>query len=470
MDEEWRHDDTGYLTRQKEVIMFGSKALGDHVFYRVPRQIYPKADRAEGVYLYDTEGKKYIDGSGGAAVVGIGHGIKEITEAMVRQAERISFAHSSHFTSQSAIDLASKLVGLSPKGLNRVYFLSGGSEAVETSIKLARQYQVERGKPHKYKVISRWTSYHGNTLGALALSGHTGRRRYYLPLIQHTPHIVPAYCYRCPFGLRPEKCELECALDLEKTLLYEGPDFVSAFIAEPIVGATAGALVPKDGYFQKIREICDHYDILFIADEVMTGIGRTGKNFGVDHWGVVPDMIVAAKGLSSGYTPLFAVIVKEEIHQIIKEGSGAFVHGHTFNQNPLSCAIGCAVIDYLIKHDLVSRTAKMGEYFLRALQSLTRHEIVGDVRGKGLFAGVEFVKDKKTKEPFDLKLKLNDLIASRAFEKGLITYPGGGGADGIKGDHLLLAPPFIITEEQIDKMVSILDETIVEISKEVTRS
>lgn len=470
MDEEWRHDDTGYLTRQKEVIMFESKALGDHVFYRVPRKIYPKADRAEGVYIYDTEGKKYIDGSGGAAVVGIGHGIKEITEAMFQQAERISFAHSSHFTSQSAIDLASKLVGLSPKGLNRVYFLSGGSEAVETSIKLARQYQVERGKPHKYKVISRWTSYHGNTLGALALSGHTVRRRYYLPLIQHTPHIVPAYCYRCPFGLRPEKCELECALDLEKTLLYEGPDFVSAFIAEPIVGATAGALVPKDGYFQKIREICDHYDILFIADEVMTGIGRTGKNFGVDHWGVVPDMIVAAKGLSSGYTPLFAVIVKEEIHQIIKEGSGAFVHGHTFNQNPLSCAIGCAVIDYLIKHDLVSRTAKMGEYFLRALQSLTRHEIVGDVRGKGLFAGVEFVKDKKTKEPFDLKLKLNDLIASRAFEKGLITYPGGGGADGIKGDHLLLAPPFIITEEQIDKMVSILDETIVEISKEVTRS
>ena len=470
MDEEWRHDDTGYLTRQKEVIMFESKALGDHVFYRVPRKIYPKADRAEGVYIYDTEGKKYIDGSGGAAVVGIGHGIKEITEAMFQQAERISFAHSSHFTSQSAIDLASKLVGLSPKGLNRVYFLSGGSEAVETSIKLARQYQVERGKPHKYKVISRWTSYHGNTLGALALSGHTVRRRYYLPLIQHTPHIVPAYCYRFPFGLRPEKCELECALDLEKTLLYEGPDFVSAFIAEPIVGATAGALVPKDGYFQKIREICDHYDILFIADEVMTGIGRTGKNFGVDHWGVVPDMIVAAKGLSSGYTPLFAVIVKEEIHQIIKEGSGAFVHGHTFNQNPLSCAIGCAVIDYLIKHDLVSRTAKMGEYFLRALQSLTRHEIVGDVRGKGLFAGVEFVKDKKTKEPFDLKLKLNDLIASRAFEKGLITYPGGGGADGIKGDHLLLAPPFIITEEQIDKMVSILDETIVEISKEVTRS
>lgn len=332
---------------------------------------------------------------------------------------------------------------------------------------MARQYQVERGKPQKYKVISRWTSYHGNTLGALALSGHTGRRRYYLPLIQHTPHIVPAYCYRCPFELVPEKCDLECALDLERTLLYEGPDSVSAFIAEPIVGATAGALVPKEGYFQKIREICDRYDVLLISDEVMTGIGRTGKNFGVDHWKVVPDMIVAAKGLSSGYTPIFAVIVKEEIHRTIKEGSGAFVHGHTYSQNPLSCAIACAVIDYLIKHDLISRSARMGEYLIRSLQSLYRHDFVGDVRGKGLFAGIEFVKDKKTKEPFDPKLRLNSVIANRAFEKGLITYPGGGGADGMKGDHLLLAPPFIITEEQIEKMVTILDETFAEISRKI---
>jgi len=442
----------------------------DHVFYRNLKKFYPTADRGEGIYIYDMNGKQYIDGSGGAAVVGIGHGVKEITEAMVRQAERISFSHGSHFTSQATIDLASQLVTLSPPGLTQVYFLSGGSEGVETAIKMARQYQMERGKHQKYKVISRWTSYHGNTLGALALSGHTGRRRYYLPLIQHTPHIVPAYCYRCPFKLLPEKCDLECALDLEKTILYEGPDSVSAFIAEPIVGATAGALVPNDGYFQKIREICDRYDVLLIADEVMTGIGRTGKNFGVDHWNIVPDMIVAAKGLSSGYAPIFAVIVKEEIHQTIKEGSGAFVHGHTYSQNPLSCAIACAVINYLIQHDLVSRSAKMGEYLIRSLQSLSRHDFVGDVRGKGLFAGVEFVKDKKTKEPFDPKLRLNALIANRAFEKGLITYPGGGGADGIKGDHLLLAPPFIITEEQIEKMVLILNETFAEITAEIFKA
>ena len=246
-------------------------------------------------------------------------------------------------------------------------------------------------------------------------------------LCSSTPPIFsPAYCYRCPFGLQPETCSLECAADLEKTILYEGPDSVSAFLAEPIVGATAGALVPRDGYFQKIREICDRYDLLFIADEVMTGMGRTGKNFGVDHWNVVPDMIVVAKGLSSGYTPIAAVIAKEEIHRKIQEGSGSFVHGHTYSQNPLSCAIAVAAIDYLLQHDLISKSAQQGEYLLRSLQSLERHDFVGDVRGKGLFAGIEFVKDKKTKEPFDPKLKLNGLIGRRAFEKGLITYPGGG--------------------------------------------
>jgi adenosylmethionine-8-amino-7-oxononanoate aminotransferase len=443
--------------------------MKDNVFYRNSRKSYPTAVRGHGIYIYDSTGKRYIDGSAGAAVVGIGHGVKEITEAMVRQAEKISFAHGSQFTSEATVELASKLIRLAPEGMSRVYFLSGGSEAIETAVKLARQYQVERGKPEKYKVISRWTSYHGNTLGALALSGHTGRRRPYLPLMLHTPHIAPAYCYRCPFGLQPGACSLECAADLEKTLLYEGPDSVSAFLAEPMVGATAGALVPREGYYQKIREICDRHDVLFISDEVMTGMGRTGKNFGIDHWEVKPDMIVAAKGLSSGYTPMGAVIVKEEIHRVIQEGSGAFVHGHTYSQNPLSSAIGCAVVDYLVKHELISRSAEMGRYFHRSLKSLEYHSFVGDVRGKGLFAGIEFVKDKKTKEPFDPKLRLNGLIGNRAFEKGLITYPGGGGADGIRGDHLLLAPPLIITEEQVDDLVGILDQTFTEVGKEIAK-
>jgi adenosylmethionine-8-amino-7-oxononanoate aminotransferase len=448
----------------------GAKAPADCVFYRSPRKSYPTAARAEGIYIYDTQGKRYLDGSGGAAVVGIGHGVKEISEAMLRQASQISFCHGSQFTSHSAVELASKLVRFAPERLTRVYFLSGGSEAIETAVKMARQYQVERGKPDKYKVISRWTSYHGNTLGALAQSGHTGRRKLYLPLMQHTPHIAPAYCYRCPFGAAPENCSLECALDLEKAILYEGPDSVSAFLAEPIVGATAGALVPKDGYFQKIREICDRYDVLFISDEVMTGMGRTGKNFGIDHWNVAPDMIVVGKGLSSGYTPIYSVIIREEIYSAIRDGSGAFVHGHTYSQNPLSSAIACAVMDYLARHDLIEKSARTGDYLLKALQDLSRHQFVGDIRGKGLFAGIEFVKDRKTKATFDPKLKLNTRVASRAFEKGLITYPGGGGADGVNGDHLLLAPPLIITKTEIDTLVSILDETFTEIFKEVGRA
>ena len=435
----------------------------DHVFYRNPRKFYPTVSHGQGIYLYDTDGNRYIDGSGGAAVVGIGHGVGEITQAMIRQAEKVSFSHGSQFTSEAAIAFADRIVSLAPEGLSKVYFLSGGSEAIETAVKMARQYQVDRGKPEKYKVISRWTSYHGNTLGALALSGHTGRRRNYIPLIQHTPHIVSAYCYRCPFDLNPETCALECAEDLERTILYEGPHSVSAFLAEPIVGATAGALVPRDGYFQKIREICDRHDVLLIVDEVMTGIGRTGKNFGIDHWETIPDLIVAAKGLASGYNPVYCVISTEEIHRTIKEASGAFVHGHTYSQNPLSCAIGLAVLSYIDENQLIPRCAQMGRYLLDRLQILTKRKIVGDVRGRGLFAGVEYVRDKETKEPFDPGGKVNALIASTAFQKGLIIYPGGGGADGIRGDHSLLAPPFIITENQIDELVRILDETIEEV-------
>jgi adenosylmethionine-8-amino-7-oxononanoate aminotransferase len=438
----------------------------DHVFYRNPRKSYPTAVRGEGVYIYDQNGKAYLDGSGGAVVVSIGHGVKEIREAMLKQVGQIAFAHGSQFTSEAAVALADKIIAISPAGLNRVYFLSGGSEAIETSVKMARQYQVDRGVASKFKVLSRWTSYHGNTLGALALSGHTGRRKYYLPLMQHTPHIAPAYCYRCPFGREPAGCGLECADDLEKTILFEGPDSVSAFIAEPVVGATAGALVPRDGYFQRVREICDRYDVLLIVDEVMSGVGRTGKNFAVDHWGVVPDMIVGCKGLASGYTPIYCVVTKEEVHAAIKQGNGTFVHGHTYSQNPLSCSIAGAVLDYIRDHDLVNQCAARGAYLLKKLTSLHKHPIVGDVRGLGLMAGVEFVRNRETREPFDPALKLNALVGNRAFEKGLITYPGGGGADGVRGDHLLLAPPFVITEEQIDRLVEILDEVIAEVSAE----
>jgi adenosylmethionine-8-amino-7-oxononanoate aminotransferase len=439
----------------------------DHVFYRSPTKFYPTAVRGSGIYIHDADGKTYLDGSGGAAVISIGHGVPEIRDAMLKQSDLLAFAHGSQFTSDAAVALADKIVALCPRSLERVYFLSGGSEAVEAAVKMSRQYQVDRGIPSKYKVISRWTSYHGNTLGALALSGHTGRRKHYLPLMQHTPHIAPAYCYRCPFGQTPDSCSLECADDLEKTILYEGPDSVSAFVAEPVVGATAGALVPPPGYFQRIREICDRYDILLIADEVMTGLGRTGKPFGIDHWDTVPDMIVCAKGLSSGYTPIACVVTTQTVHDTIKKSAGSFVHGHTYSQNPLSCAIASAVLDYIAQHDLVNRCASMGVHLLQRLESLRNHPIVGDTRGLGLFAGIEFVRNRESKQPFDPKERINARIGKRSFENGLICYPGGGGADGVRGDHILLAPPFVITEGEVDRLVEILDCSIGDIEKEM---
>ncbi len=433
----------------------------DGNFYRNLRKYYPAVDRGEGVYIWDTEGNRYIDGSGGACVVSIGHGVQEIRMAIAEQAERISFAHGSHFTSEAAIECAGELVALMPsRELNKCYFLSEGSTAVETAVKLARQYWREKGQPDKFKTISRWTSHHGNTAGTLALGGHTARRRHYQPLIVHTPHIEPAYCYRCPFHHVPEECRLECAEALERLIKYEGPDSVAAFIAEPVVGATAGALVPKDGYWQRIREICATYDVLIISDEVMTGVGRCGTNTALENWNVVADMIVMAKGLSSGYIPLGAVVVKEWIWDTIRNGSGAFVHGHTYSMNPLAMAVGTAVLRYVKNHNLVRRSREMGVYLLEQLHTLRDLEIVGDIRGIGMFCGVEFVKDKNTKETFDPALKVNTKVFDAAFKRGLLTYPGSGGADGSRGDHILICPPFIITKEQIGELVNILREAI----------
>jgi adenosylmethionine-8-amino-7-oxononanoate aminotransferase len=440
----------------------------DGNFYRNLHKFYPTVDRAEGIYIWDTKGNKYLDGSGGACVVSIGHGVREIRDAMMRQTERVSFTHGSHFTSEAAIEYAGQLVAMMPSPeLNKCYFLSEGSTAVETAIKLSRQYWREAGHADTFKIISRWVSYHGNTAGALALGGYTARRRFYQPLILHTPHIEPAYCYRCPFYVTPEDCDLECADALERMIKFEGPDSVSAFIAEPVVGATAGALVPKDGYWQRVREICDTYNILLIADEVMTGMGRCGTSIALDNWGVVPDMLVMAKGLSSGYIPLAAVVVKEKIWETIKNGSGAFIHGHTYSMNPLAMATGNAVLQYMKQHGLVQRSREMGHYLIKQLRTLRKLHIVGDVRGIGMFCGIEFVKNKGTKKPFDPSRKVNAMVFEAAFKRGLITYPGSGGADGIKGDHVLICPPFIITKEQIDELVAILREALKEVAQQL---
>ena len=414
--------------------------------------------------MWDEEGNRYIDGSAGPVCVNIGHGVKEVADAVARQMAEISYAHSSHFTTGTVLEFAERLAKFAPPSLNRVYVCSGGSEATEASAKLARQYHLERGEPSRYKVIARWQSYHGNTLGALSMSGNIARRRRYVPLLLDFPHIPPAYCYRCPYGKTRDACDLECARALDWEVKANGKSEVSAFIAEPFVGATLGSLPAPDGYFQMIREICDDHGILFIADEVMTGVGRTGKNWGIDHWGVEPDIITAAKGLSGGYMPLGACIVSDGVAEAFK---GPFAHGHTYGSHPVSCAVGAAVLEYTVKHKLVERSAKLGEHLHKRLGILHDHPTVGDIRGKGIFAGIEFVKDKTTKEPFPADVAFYSRVVERCFQKRLLVYPGVATVDGYVGDHIQVAPPLVVTREQIDEIVSLLDEAIGEAEGEV---
>jgi adenosylmethionine-8-amino-7-oxononanoate aminotransferase len=435
-----------------------------HVFYRSPTKTYPTATRAEGVWIWDAEGKRYLDGSGGACVVTIGHGVPEVRAAALAQMDGVSFAHGSQFTTAACEELARRVAALSPDPeLDRVYFVSGGSEAVETAVKMARQFWRESGRPDRYKVISRWASYHGNTAGALALGGHTGRRSPYLPLIQHTPHVEPCYCYRCPFGATPDACDVACADTLDRAIRYEGPESVAAFIAEPVVGATAGALVPPDGYWPRIREICDRHGVLLIADEVMTGAGRTGRALALEHWGVDADLVVLAKGLSSGYAPIGAVLCRRSIHEAIRNGSGSFVHGHTYGQHPVSMAVGAAVLRHMEENHLLERSAAMGAVLLDRLRGLADLPAVGDVRGLGLFAGIELVADRATKACFDPVQKVSYKVGAAAFRRGLITYPGDGGADGIRGDHILVCPPFVVTEGEVELLASTLRGAIQEV-------
>jgi len=437
-----------------------------HVFYRSPAKKYPMAVRSEGIYIYDSEGKRYLDGSSGALVVNIGHGVREVAQAMAEQCSRLAFSHGSQFTSEPQEKLAALLAEMAPGDLDYAYFTSGGSEATETALKLARQYHLERGKVRKSKVIARWTSYHGNTIGALSMSGNPGRRRPYSPLLLDFPHIPPAYCYRCPFGMAHPQCDLKCAQTLEDEIVRQGAENISAFIAEPVVGASAGALPAPEGYFQRIREICDRHDVLFIADEVMCGCGRTGRDFAIQHWDVVPDILVTAKGLASGYAPLAATIVRREIHQAFEKGSGQFVHGHTYGGSPLSCAVGFSVLRLVREWGLTGRAAEQGDYMRSRLEELRKYPFVGDIRGKGLMLGIEFVKDRGTKEPFPPEIRFNSRVGSTAFANGLITYPGGGSVDGSRGDHLLLGPPLVITRAEIDELVATLDLTLDRVSRE----
>jgi len=435
-----------------------------------PREKYtnlPIVDRGEGVYLYDKSGKRYIDASSGACVVAIGHGRKEMGEALMEQAEKVAFVIGVHFQNERAVELAEQVIDLAPQGMRAVHFVSGGSEGNDTAMKLALSYHLANGQPRRQRFIARWASYHGATLGATSLSGHTGRRRTYHRALMDVTHIPPAYCYRCPNGKTPDGCDLECARALDTAIRREGPENIAAFFAEPIVGSTLGAVVPAEGYFPLIREICDEHGVLLVADEVMTGFGRTGTNFGLDHWGVTPDIIVTGKGISSGYAPLGAMIIGERIVDLF-EGTGSdFPHIFTFAFNPLSSAAGSAALKILVREKLIDRSTKMGEYMGKRLREIEGLPLIGDVRGRGLLHGVEFVENKDTKEPYPPEKVVSKRIFAEMASRGVLPYIGTGSVDGTRGDHFTLCPPFVITEEQIDAIVRSIEEAVVEVEKQI---
>ncbi len=433
-----------------------------HVFPRHTKARPPVAVRGDGPYIHDRDGKAYLDGSGGAAVSCLGHSDPEVIAAIKAQADRISFAHTGFFTSDPAERLADRLIAHAPEGIDRVYFVSGGSEAVEAALKLARQYFLERGEPDRTRFIARRQSYHGNTLGALATGGNAWRREPFAPLMTDSSHIAPCYEYRGrEDGETQEAYGQRVADELEAELLRLGPETVIGFVAEPVVGATAGAVPPVPGYFKRIREICDQYGILLILDEVMCGMGRTGTLFACEQDGIAPDIVTIAKGLGAGYQPVGAMLCSAAIYDAIEGGSGFFQHGHTYIGHPLACAAADVVVEKLTDGGMTERAARMGKVLEAALvDRFGQHPHVGDIRGRGMFRGLELVADRDTKEPFDPGAAVHKAVKAAAFEAGLICYPMGGTIDGRRGDHVLLAPPFILTEDQIDELVGKLSTAL----------
>jgi adenosylmethionine-8-amino-7-oxononanoate aminotransferase len=426
-------------------------ASGSSIFPRNFRKDYPIAVRGEGCWIISSDGQRFLDAAGQAAVVNIGHGVAEIGLAMAEQSSQIAFAHTSQFHSVPGEKLAARLLQLAPPNFHnggRVYFTSGGSEATETASKLARQYHLESGQPQRYGVVSRRQSYHGSTLGAMSVSGNVARRAPYQPLLQEWGHVSECFPFHHAGNLKDEDYGLACANDLDKFMRGPNANSSAAFIFEPVVGATLGAAVPSAGYVERIGEICRENEILLIADEIMSGMGRTGKPFAIQHWNVEPDIILVGKGIASGYAPLGAVLVSARIVAAFERGSGIFQHGFTYQAHPVSTAAGNAVLDYLEAHKLFERVASISRTLRGDLEPLRSHSNVGDIRGMGLLIGIEFVKDKATREPFPPSQNIAERICQKALEENVLTYPTQGCVDGWRGDHILVAPPFILNVEE----------------------
>ncbi|WP_226681640.1 aspartate aminotransferase family protein [Sutcliffiella horikoshii] len=429
---------------------------------------YPVISHGNGVYLYDVTGKKYLDGSSGAVTASIGHHVQAVIDAMADQASKVSFVYRSQFSSVPAEKLATKLSSITPGDINWSFFVNSGTEAVETAMKISIQYWQEVGKPDKNQIISRWKSYHGITIGALSLSGHADRRKRFEPLLEKSPVVEPPYCYRCPFNLDYPSCGLKCAEDLERAILEIGEENIAAFVAEPVIGAAAGAICPPDGYYQKISGICKKHDILFIADEVMTGIGRTGKMFAMEHWNVTPDIICIGKGMSAGYTPIAATLVSERIVESILKGSKVIMSGHTYSANPQSAAVALAVLEYIESQNLVSNGEQLGDYLLQKLNQLKQtYTFIGDVRGKGLLLGIEIVADLATKYPYSHEKAVTTRFVELAQKNGLLIYPASAGIEGVGGDAVIIAPPLSINQQEMDELITILELTLNELQAEL---
>lgn len=436
--------------------------MTSHIFPRHTKSSLPIAVKGEGSYIFDNSGKSYLDASGGAAVSCLGHAHPTVIKALHRQLDELTYAHTSFFTSEQAEKLADRLCLEAPKGIDRVYLVSGGSEAIEAALKLARQYYVEKGEPNRKAIIARQQSYHGNTLGALAAGGNKWRRDQFAPLLIDTHHIAPCFAYR---GKNESEDDFDygqrVANELEHKLLELGPNTVMAFFAEPVVGATAGAVTAVDGYFRRIREICDKYGVLLILDEVMCGMGRTGYLYACEHDETRPDIICIAKGLGAGYQPIGAMLCSSAIYAIIENGSGFFQHGHTYLGHPMAAAAANAVLDVLIDQNLLSDVRPKGDALENLLHSkFNQHPHIGDIRGRGLFRAIELVEDRDTKAPFDPELKIAAKIKKSAQNNGLLCYPMSGTIDGKLGDHVLLAPPFVISNNELDELVHKLSVTI----------
>ncbi len=422
----------------------------------------PEAVRAEGVRIFDREGRSYIDAAGGAAVSCLGHSHPRVLAALHAALDRLQYVHTGSFTHAAQEELAERLIETAPAGMDRAFFVSSGSEAVEAAIKLARQYFLEIGQPERRRFIARRQSYHGNTLGALAVGGNAMRRAPYQPLLMEASHIAPCYAYRD----QQESESLEVygrrvADELETEILRLGPDSVAGFLAEPVVGATLGAAPPAPGYFARIREICDRYGVLFIADEIMCGMGRTGTMFALEADGVAPDIVTVAKGLGGGYQPIGAMLAHARIVAAIRDGSGGFMHGHTYLGHPLACAAALAVQAVIREEDLLAAVVRQGARLKTGLEAaLGQHAHVGDIRGRGLLLGVEFVAERDGKQPFDPALKFNQRVKAEAMARGVIVYPMPGTIDGVRGDHIVLAPPYTSTDADIDAIVTAVAEAV----------